>query len=134
MKTLRVSFFSLMLVKLMKIKLPHFLIAVLAQVQGALRRKRMTASFVEHFRKIIKIQYASTSGFHNLLLSQDKCCILYVCSTGLFKGCIDFQSHVAKLSQQRCFIQSVYYTRLCTGCSTKKQLIASFIEHIKGTP
>ena len=75
-----------MLVKLIKIKILPFLIAVLAYVQG-LRRKRMTAFFVEHFRKIIKIQYASTSSFHNPKLSQEKWFILYVCSTGLFKGC-----------------------------------------------
>ena len=47
MKTLRASFFSLMLVKLIKIKILHFLIAGLS----VLRRKRMTASFVEQFRK-----------------------------------------------------------------------------------
>ena len=65
MKTLRASFFSLMLVKFIKIKILDFLTAALAYVQGALRRKRMTASFVDHFRKIIKIQYASTFSFHN---------------------------------------------------------------------
>ena len=65
MKTLRDK-------KLLKIKIQHFLIAVLAQVQGALRRKRVTASFVEHFRKIIKIQYAPTSSFRNPKLSQEK--------------------------------------------------------------
>ena len=41
-------------------------------MQGALRRKRVTASFVEHFRKIIKIQYAPTSSFRNPKLSQEK--------------------------------------------------------------
>ena len=61
MKTLRASFFSLMLVKLIKIKILPFCMAV-----------RMTVSFVEHFRKIIKIQNASTSSFHNPKLSQEK--------------------------------------------------------------
>ena len=53
MKTLRVSFFSLMLVKLIKIKILPFLIASLAKMQD-LRRKRMTASFVEHLEKLLK--------------------------------------------------------------------------------
>ena len=53
MKTLRASFFSLMLVKLIKIKILPFLIAVLAWVQS-LRRKRMTASFAEHLEKLLK--------------------------------------------------------------------------------
>ena len=83
MKALKASFFSLMLVELIKIKILPFLNAV----QGALRIKRMIASFVDHFRKIIKIQYASTSSFHNPKLSQEKCFMLYICSTGLFKGC-----------------------------------------------
>ena len=47
----------------------------------------MTASFVEHFRRIIKMQYVSTSSFHNPKLSQEKWLISYVCSAGLFKGC-----------------------------------------------
>ena len=42
-----------MLVKLIKIKILPFLIDVLAKVQG-LRRKRMTASFVEHLEKLLK--------------------------------------------------------------------------------
>ena len=48
--------------------------------------------------------------------------------------CIDFQLHVAKLSRERCFIQSAYYTGLCTGWSTKKQLMASFVKYLKGKP
>ena len=77
----------------------------------------MTALFVDHFRKIIRIQYASTSSFHNPKLDQEKCFMLQV-YTGLFKECpmiasfveqfklnlenircIDFQCHVAKLNQ-----------------------------------
>ena len=51
MKKLRASFFILMLVTLIKMKVLHFRIAVVAYAQGALRRKQSTASFVEHFRK-----------------------------------------------------------------------------------
>ena len=40
--------------------------------------------------------------------------------------CIDFQCHVAKLSQYKCFIQSVYYTRLCTECFTKEETDSFF--------
>ena len=47
MKTLRASFFSLMLVNL--IKKTNFLIAILAQVQGALRK--LAASFLEHCKE-----------------------------------------------------------------------------------
>ena len=33
------------------------------------------------------MQYAFTSSFHNPKLSQERYFMLYVCSTGLFKGC-----------------------------------------------
>ena len=70
-----------------------------------------------HFR----IQYASIFSFHDRKLSQEKCFMLYVYSTELFKACFmkeaidsfvvqflltlentrsfEFQFHVAKLSQ-----------------------------------
>ena len=78
-------------------------------MQGALRRKRMTTSFVDHFGKIVKmLQYASS--FHNPKLSQERYFMLYVKELitsflDQFKldleniRCIDFQFHVAKLSQ-----------------------------------
>ena len=50
MKALKASFFSLMLVELIKIKILPFLNAV----QGALRIKRMTASFVDTLEKLLK--------------------------------------------------------------------------------
>ena len=51
MKTLRASFFSLMLVILIKRNILNFLFAIMAQVQGTLRKKQLTASFVEHFKE-----------------------------------------------------------------------------------
>ena len=59
-KTLRTSFFSLMLVILIKTSIPDFLIAILAKVQGALRKKQLAPSCLEHFKKIMKIHHAST--------------------------------------------------------------------------
>ena len=51
MKTLRVSFSSLMLVDMIKKNILNFLIAILAYLQGALRKKQLTASSVEHFKE-----------------------------------------------------------------------------------
>ena len=50
MKTLRASFFSLMLVILIKRNILNFLFGILAQVD-TLRKKQLTASFVEHFKE-----------------------------------------------------------------------------------
>ena len=50
MKTLRVSFSSHMLVNMIKKNVLNFLIALLAYLQGALRKKQLTVSSVEHFR------------------------------------------------------------------------------------
>ena len=40
-----------MLVNMMKKNIVNFLIAILAYLQGALRKKQLTASFVEHFKE-----------------------------------------------------------------------------------
>ena len=48
MKLLRASFFSLMLVNLIKKNILNFLIAILAYKQGALQKKHLTASLKEH--------------------------------------------------------------------------------------
>ena len=45
---------------------------------------------------------------------------------------MDFHFHGAKLSQQRFLIQSVYVKDYVQGALRKKQLIASFVEHLKG--
>ena len=51
MKTLRASFFQSHFSKVDQNKNSTFFIAALVLVEGALRRKQLTASFVEHFRK-----------------------------------------------------------------------------------
>ena len=51
MKTLRVPFSSLMLVDMIKKNILNFLIATLAYLQAALRKKQLAASFVEHFKE-----------------------------------------------------------------------------------
>ena len=51
MKTLRTSFFSLMLVSLIKAKILHFLIAALAWTQGALRRKQLENYFLDQLKQ-----------------------------------------------------------------------------------
>ena len=51
MKTLRVSFSHLMLVDMIKKNILNFLIAVLAYLQGALRKKQLTASSIAHFKE-----------------------------------------------------------------------------------
>ena len=40
-----------MLVNMMKKNILNFLIAILAYLQGALRKKQLTASFLEHFKE-----------------------------------------------------------------------------------
>ena len=51
MKTLRASFFSLMLVNLIKAKILHFLITVLAWNRGALRRKQLASYFLDQLKQ-----------------------------------------------------------------------------------
>ena len=51
MKTLRGSFSSHMLVNITKKKIQNFLTAILAYLQSALRKKQLTAFFVEHFKE-----------------------------------------------------------------------------------
>ena len=50
-KTLKGSFSSHMLVNMIKKKIQNFLTAILAYLQGALRKKQLTASLVEHFKE-----------------------------------------------------------------------------------
>ena len=66
-------------------------------VQGAPRKKQLIGSFVKHF----------TENDENTI-------------------CIVFQFHNPKLSQEGCFRPYVYYTRLCTGRSAKKQTDSFF--------
>ena len=56
-----------------------------AYIKGALRRKKMIASFVEQFQ---------------LTLENTRC--------------PEFQFYVANFSQQKCIIQGVYYAGPCT--------------------
>ena len=51
MKTLRLSFSSQMLVNKIKKNILNFLITIPDYLQGALRKKQLTASFVEHFKQ-----------------------------------------------------------------------------------
>ena len=146
MKTLRASFFSL-LVNLIKTKMLHFLIA---QPGCKLLYEGNNCQLLSQntLKKIMKIQHASTSRFHNPKLSQERYFILYMSALqDYLKGalrkkqliasfveqfklnfestrCIDFQCLVAKFSQQR-FMQFVYYTRLCTRYS-REEAIDSF--------
>ena len=78
--------------------------ALQGYLKGALRREQMIASLVEQFNIILE----------NTIW-------------------VDFQFHVAKLSQYRCFIQSVFYTRVCTGWSKKESIDRSvfFLECLK---
>ena len=53
MKLFRVSFSSHMLVNMIRKNVRRFLIAILAYLQGALRKKQLTtSSFLEHFKDI----------------------------------------------------------------------------------
>ena len=53
MKAMKIKsiLFSLMVVNLIKKNVLNFLIAILAQMLGALRKKQLTVSFVEHFKE-----------------------------------------------------------------------------------
>ena len=66
-------------------------------VQGTPRKKQFIVSIVKHFAE------------------NDENTI-----------CIDFQFHDQKLNLERCFKPHVYYTRLCTGRSTKEQTDSFF--------
>ena len=59
MKTLRVPFSSLMLVNMIKKNILNFLIAVLACLQGALEKKQLTASSVEHVKGCVRYIFVS---------------------------------------------------------------------------
>ena len=50
METLKNIFFSLLLLNLIKKGILHFLNAILVYLQGALRKKQLIASFLEHFK------------------------------------------------------------------------------------
>ena len=50
METLKKNFFSLLLLNLIKKGILHFLNATLICLQGALRKKQLIASFLEHFK------------------------------------------------------------------------------------
>ena len=52
MKTFRVSFSGHMLVNIIRKNILNFLIAILAYLQGGLRKKQLTSSFAEHFKGI----------------------------------------------------------------------------------
>ena len=50
LETLKNVFFSLLLLNLIIKVIPHFLNAKLVCLQGALRKKQLIASFLEHFK------------------------------------------------------------------------------------
>ena len=60
METLKVSFFSFMSLSLTTKDILNFLTAT---VVYALRKNQLKASFIDHFKKIIKIQHMSTFSF-----------------------------------------------------------------------
>ena len=60
METLKESFFSLMLLNLITKDIVDFLTVY---AQGALRKKQLKASFIDHFKKIIKMRHMSIFSF-----------------------------------------------------------------------
>ena len=55
MEILKESFFSIISLNLITKDIPDFLTATVVYAQGALRKKQLTASFIDHLKKIIKI-------------------------------------------------------------------------------
>ena len=96
-KQLVALYFSLMLLNLIKSSILNFIFAILAYMQGGLRKKQLITSFLKHFMKNKKKHY--------------------MCH---------FQVHNPKLSQEWCFKTYIYYTRLCTGCSAKEVIDSKF--------
>ena len=57
METLKVSFFSFISLNLITKDILDFLTATVVYAQGALQKKQLRASFIGHFKKIIKIRH-----------------------------------------------------------------------------
>ena len=86
-----------MLQNLIKISILDFLFAILAYMQGSLRKKQLIASFVKHLTECHK----------NTI-------------------CIDFQVDNPKLIQEGCFKTYIYHKRLRTWQSTKEAIDSFF--------
>ena len=96
-KILYASIFKFIIQNKVKRSVLKRLSTIKGYVQGALRKKQLIVSFVKHF----------TENDENTI-------------------CIVFQFCNQKLSLEGCFKPYVYYTRLCTGCSTKEQTDSFF--------
>ena len=79
METSKESFFSLMSLNLITKDMLDFLTATVVYAQGALRKKQLKASFIDHFKKIIKIRHMSIFSF--IILNYVQRSALYSLST-----------------------------------------------------
>ena len=93
-----------MLLNLIKNSILDILFAILAYMQGGLRKKQLITSFLKRFTKNQK----STL-------------------------CISFMVHDPKLSQEGCFKPYFYYPTLCTGRSTIVSFVEHFKENPQDT-
>ena len=79
METLKVSFFSFISLNLITKDILDFLTATVVYAQGALQKKQLRASFIDHFKKIIKMRRMSIFSF--IILNYVQRSALYSLST-----------------------------------------------------
>ena len=99
METLKVSFFSFISLNLITKDILDFLTATVVYAQGALQKKQLRASFIDHFKKIIKIRH------------------------------VYFQFYNPKLWSEKYFVPSVNSTVLVQIALQKKQMVDFLVEH-----
>ena len=79
MEILTESFFSLMSLNLIAKDILDFLTATVVYAEGGPRKKQLKASFIDHFKKIIKIRHMSILSF--IILNYVQRSALYSLST-----------------------------------------------------
>ena len=99
MEILKESFFSIMLLNLITKDILDFLTATVVYAQGALRKKQLKASFVDYFKKIIKIRHVYFQ-FYNPKLCSEKCFVLSVNSTVLVQIALQKKQMIDFLVEQ----------------------------------
>ena len=99
METLKVSFFSFISLNLITKDILDFLTATVVYAQGALRKKQLKASFVDYFKKIIKIRHVYFQ-FYNPKLCSEKCFVLSVNSTVLVQIALQKKQMIDFLVEQ----------------------------------
>ena len=132
-----------MLQNLNKNSILDFLYVILACMQSGLWKKQLVTFFVKHFTESHKNTTCIDFQVHNPKLSQDGCFKMYIYYKRLCIGCftkeaidsffckalyrkwwnticVVFQFYNQKLNLEVYFKPYVYYTRLCTGRSTKE--------------